>query len=158
MSRQIVMWGARQPCREASNASLRTYARRVAILFAVVGSASGCTTTAVRPSNQAGSRPFNRQTVSAAELSNDGQNDTVLAALRRVRPEFFNPHGLAPLAVSIDGGPPGELSILEMMRVSTIEDVSLEHGALSVGPRLTTTGAVIVGDVLQVRTWRGARR
>jgi hypothetical protein len=124
----------------------------VAILFAVVGSASGCTTTAVRPSNQTGSRSFNRQTVSAADLSREGQDDMVLVALRRVRPEFFNPRGLAPLSVSIDGGAPVELSILESMRVSTIEDVRLEHGALSVGPRITTTGAVIVGDVLLVRT------
>lgn len=154
MSRQIVMRRARQLSRGASVASLRTYARRVAILFAVVGSAA-CTTTAVRPSNQTGSRSFNRQTVSAADLSRDGQDDTVLAALRRERPEFFNPRGFAPLAVSIDGGAPMELSILESMRVSTIQDVSLERGASSVGPRLTTTGAVIVGDVLVVRTRRG---
>ena len=157
MSRQIVMWGARQPCRGASNASLRTYARRVAILFTVIGSASGCLTTAVRPSNQASPPSFNRQRVSAAELSREGQDDMVLVALRRVRPEFFNPHGLAPLSVSIDGGAPMELSILESMRVSTIEEVSLEHGALSVGPRLTPTGAVTVGDVLMVRTRRGPR-
>jgi hypothetical protein len=157
MSRQILMWGARQLSRGAPNARLRTYARRMAILFAVIGSASGCTTTAVRPSNQTASRYSARQTVSAADLSRDGQNDTVLAALRRVRPEFFNPRGLAPLAVSIDGGPPEDLSILESMRVSMIEDVSLEHGALTIGPRLTTTGAVIVGDVLMVRTRRGPR-
>ena len=129
MSRQIVMWGARQPCRRASNASLRTYAGRVAILFAVVGSASGCATSAVRPSDQTWPRSSTRQTVSAADLSREGQNDMVLAALRRVRPEFFFARGSAPLAVSIDGGPLADLSILESMRVSTIEDVSLERGA-----------------------------
>jgi hypothetical protein len=154
MSKQIVMWGTGQPRRGASNASFRTYAQRAAILFVVVGSASGCATTAVRPSNQTESRSFSRQTVSAADLSHEGQDEMVLTALRRVRPEFFNPRGLSPLSVSIDGGAPMELSILESMRVSTIEGVSLEHGALSIGPRLTPTGSVIVGDVLLVRTRR----
>ncbi len=157
MSNQIVMWGARRPCRGAWNASLRTFARRVAILFAVVGSASACTTTAVRPSDQNRSQYFSRQTVSAAELSGDGQNDTVLAALRRVRSDFFNPHGLAPLGVSIDGRPPEDISILEMIRVSEIEDVRLERNAVTVAPRLTTTGKFVVGDVLMVRTRRGPR-
>lgn len=154
MSRPIVLWGARQPRRRASNASLRTYARRVALLFAVGGSASGCTTTALRPSNRTAAQYSTRQTVSAADLSREGPDDTVLAALRRVRPEFFNPRGLTPLAVSIDGGAPEDLSILETMRVSAIEDVSLEHGVSSVRPRVTTTGAVIVGDVLLVRLRR----
>jgi hypothetical protein len=80
----------------------------------------------------------------------------VLAALRRVRPEFFTPRGLGLLSVSIDGGPLTDLSILETMRVSTIEDVSLERGATSVAPRITTTGDVVVSDVLLVRTRRGA--
>lgn len=159
MSRQIVMWAARQPSRRASNASLRTSARRVAILFAVVGSASGCMVTAVRPSNQTGSRYSTGRTVSAADLSRDGQNDMLLAALRRVRPEFLLERGSGPLAVSIDGGSLAELSILETVRVSMIEDVTLERGALSVGPRVMTTGGVVVGvDVLLVRTRRGAPR
>ena len=82
----------------------------------------------------------------------------VLAALRRVRPEFFLARGSAPLAVSIDGGSLAELSILETMRVSTIEDVSLERRALSFGPLITTTGVVVGVDVLLVRTRRGAPR
>jgi hypothetical protein len=126
----------------------------VAILLAVVGSASGCTTTAVRPSHQTGSRLSPLETVSAADLSRDGQNDTLLTALRRVRPEFFTARGSAPPAVSIDGGPLTDLSILETMRVSTIEDVSLQRGASSVAPRITTTGEVVVGNVLLVRTHR----
>jgi hypothetical protein len=131
----------------------------VAILFAVVGSASGCTTTAVRPSNQTEFGSSTRQTVSAADLSRDGENEMLLAALRRVRPEFFvTAHGLAPLAVSRDGGPLAALSILETMHVSTIQDVSLEHGAMSVGSRITATGAVAVGDVPLVRMRRGAPR
>ena len=82
----------------------------------------------------------------------------VLAALRRVRPEFFTSRGSAPLAVSIDGGPLTDLSILESMRVSTIEDVSLERGGSSVAPRITATGEVVVGNVLLVRTRRAGPR
>lgn len=158
MSRQIVKWEARHPYRRASTASRRTYAGRVAILFAVVGSASGCATSAVRPSDQTWSRSSSGQTVSAMDLSREGQSDMVLAALRRVRPEFFNARGSAPLAVSIDGGPLTDLSILETMRVSAIEDVSLERGASSVAPRITTTGEVVVGNVLLVRTRRARPR
>ena len=83
----------------------------------------------------------------------------LLAALRRVRPEFFvSAHGLAPLAVSIDGGPLADVSILETMRVATIQDVSLEHDALSLGSRMKATGVVAAGDVLVVRMRRGAPR
>jgi len=96
--------------------------------------------------------------VSAADLSREGGNDIVLAALRRVRPEFFTARGAPPLAVSIDGGPLTDLSILETMGVSMIEDVSLERGATSVAARITTTGDVVVGNVLLVRTRGAARR
>ena len=68
MSRQIVKWEARHPYRRASTGSRRTCAGRVAILFAVVGSASGCATSAVRPSDQTWSRSSAGQTVSAKDL------------------------------------------------------------------------------------------
>jgi hypothetical protein len=142
----------------APHTKVRTYLRRATIIIAVVGSTTNCATTAVRPSGQASPEPSSSQAVSAAELSRDGQNDTVLAALRRVRPGFFMMRGSTSLAVSIDGGSPEDLSILETMRVSTIEDVRLERGATSVAPRITTSGAVIVGDVLLVRTRRATPR
>jgi hypothetical protein len=112
----------------------------------------------VRPSGHALSESSGRHAVSAADLSRDGRNDTVLAALRRVRPEFFWMRGSTSLAVSIDGGPLTDLSILETMNVSTIEDVSLERGASSIAPRITTSGDVVVGDVLLVRTRHGSPR
>jgi hypothetical protein len=142
----------------ASHTNLRAYLRRATIIIAVVGSTTDCATTAARPSGQASAESSSRDAVSAAELSRDGRNDIVLPALRRVRPEFFYLRGSTSLAVSIDGGPLEDLSILETMRVSTIEDVSLERGASSVGPRITTSGAIIVGDVLLVRTRRGTPR
>jgi hypothetical protein len=136
----------------APDTNLRTYLRRATIIIAVVGSTTDCATTAARPSGRASAESSSRDAVSAAELSRDGLNDTVLAALRRVRPEFFYLRGSTSLAVSIDGGPLTDLSILETMGVSTIEEVSLGRGATSVGPRITTSGAVVVGDVLLVRT------
>ena len=158
MFSQTTVWGGRQPCQVASHTNLRTYLRRATIIIAVVGSASDCAISAGRPSGQGPSESSSRQAVSAAELSREGRNDTVLAALRRVRPGFFMMRGSTSLAVSIDGGSPEDLSILETMRVSTIEDVRLERGATSVAPRITTSGAVIVGDVLLVRTRRATPR
>ena len=152
MLRQTTAWGGRQICQVASHANLRTYLRRATIIITVVGSTTDCATSAVRPLGQASSESSSRQAVSAADLSRDGPNDTVLAALRRVRPEFLMTRGSTSLAVSIDGGPLEDLSILETLRVSTIEDVSVERGASSAGPRITTSGAVVVGDVLLVRT------
>ena len=160
MLSQTTVWGGRQKCQVASHANLRAYLRRAAIIIAVVGSTTDCATSAVRPSGQASSESSSSQAVSAADLSRDGGNDTVLAALRRVRPEFFRMRGSrsTSLAVSIDGGPLTDLSILETMRVSTIEDVRLERDALSVAPRITTSGDVVVGDVLLVRTRRATPR
>jgi hypothetical protein len=158
MLTETTVCGGRQTCQVASHTNLRTYLRRATILIAVAGSASDCAMTAGRPSSQPSSESSSREAVSAADLSREGRNDTVLAALRRVRPEFFTMRGSTPLAVSIDGGPPEDVSILETMRVSTIEGVSVERGASSVAPRITTWGAVVVGEVLLVRTRRGTPR
>lgn len=158
MLSQATVWGGRQTGQVASRTNLRAYLRRATIIIAVVGSTTDCATSAVRPSDQASSESSSRQAALAADLSRDGRNDTALAALRRVRPEFFWMRGSTSLAVSIDGGPLADLSILETMPISTIEDVSLERGASSVGPRITTSGDVVVGNVLLVRTRRGTPR
>ena len=66
------------------------------------------------------------------------------------------PHGSGPVAVSIDDGPVTDLSILETLRVSAIESVRLERASSPVGPpRITPTGGVIFGDMLEVKTRHG---
>jgi hypothetical protein len=172
MSRQIVMRGARQPCRGASNASLRTPARRVAILFAVVGSASGCTTSALRPSNQTEFGSSTRQDlipltstrapsaepgrVRADELRSTGVF-SLRDALTRVRPQFLRanivpgtPNVMATPSIYVNGRYTGALDVLQLVQVAEVSEVRYLRPTIA---RLTYgAGCACGGGVIDVTT------
>jgi hypothetical protein len=90
--------------------------------------------------------------VTGAELSRDGRDESLLNALRRQRPWFLGSRGTMPMVV-VDGSPAAELSVLETIRVSAISEVQLLRASSSPGrAAFSSTGRVIVGDVLLVRT------
>lgn len=128
-----------------------------AVLAAIVLNASCATTEARRPVPDR-SRSFIGPVVSAAELSRFGRHDTVLGALRRLRPNFLWSRGSAVVGVSIDGAAVVDLSVLATIQVSAIEDVRLERASTSARfARVTFSGDIVVGDVLIVRTRMGLR-
>lgn len=89
--------------------------------------------------------------VTAAELSRNSREESLLAALRRYRPQFLMARGAVPM-VTIDGSPLGELSILETLRVSAISEVRLLRGSFAVAYAGIREGRVVIGDVLYVQT------
>lgn len=89
--------------------------------------------------------------VTAAELSRNSRDESLLTALRRYRPQFLMSHGAAPM-VTIDGSPLAELSLLETLRVSAISEVRLLRASTAVGYAGIREGRVVIGDVLYVQT------
>ena len=127
-----------------------------AVLVTIV--TAGCATMEVRSSGTDSLRSSIGPVLSAAELSRFGRNDTVLEALRRLRPNFLRSRGSAVVGVSIDGAAVTDLSILGAIQVSAIEDVRLERASASArNGGITFSGDIVSGDVLIVRT-RIARR
>ena len=73
---------------------------------------------------------------------------TLLDALRSVRPSFLHTRGGTPM-VSIDGSAASDLSVLALIPVSHVREVRLQRGGRTV---LRSNGDVVVGDVLIVTT------
>ena len=93
-------------------------------------------------------------TVTAAELARLAPTQTLMSALKSIRPWFLSVRGTTPMVV-IDGSPPLELALLDGLRVTDVFEVRLER-ANSPGSytAVTPSGWVIAGDLLVVRTRR----
>jgi hypothetical protein len=77
--------------------------------------------------------------------------------MQRLRPQWLTSRGATPWVV-IDGAPPAELSMLQIVQASDVREVRLERSASSVGhAALATSGTVVVGTTIVVSTRRGGR-
>jgi hypothetical protein len=95
--------------------------------------------------------------VTRDELVRFGEHRTLMDALERLRPSMLGLSGRPP-RVSLDGSPPAELSLLRTISVSQVREVRLQRASSSVGhSAIASNGAVVVGDVIVVTTWRGGR-
>ena len=92
--------------------------------------------------------------VTAEELSRVGPGQTLLEALRGIRPSWLVSRGSQPL-VSVDGAPATDLAILSTLLVTYASELRFHRATSGVGGVAVATGGA-VGDVIYVRT-RGVR-
>ena len=92
--------------------------------------------------------------VTAEELSRVGPGQTLLEALRGIRPSWLVSRGSQPL-VSVDGAPATDLAILSTLLVTYAHELRFHRSTSGVGGVAVATGGA-VGDVIYVRT-RGVR-
>jgi hypothetical protein len=86
------------------------------------------------------------------ELSRHLQAPSLHSAIQHMRPWFLSGRGRAP-AVSIDGGPAVEISVLYLISVRDVLEIRLERASSSVGRQMVTPdGRVVVGDLIVVTT------
>jgi hypothetical protein len=94
----------------------------------------------------------------AEELISFSQSGTLLDAVERLRPGWFQSRGTPPL-VSIDGSPPSEISTLRAIQVVEVQQLRLERPTLTVShSSLAANGNVIRGDIIMVTTKVAGRR
>jgi hypothetical protein len=128
--------------------------RRISVL-AVAGLVAGCAAQAVS-SRDATSRFSEGTVVAAQELERIVRQSSLMDALERLRPEWLTPRGGATPAVSVDGAPPAELSILRTISASTVREVRFERSSSSVGHAIVApNGNVIVGNLIVVTSRHG---
>ena len=90
--------------------------------------------------------------VTAAELSRYADGQSLMEALRRLRPFFLVGRG-SPPAVSVDGGAAVDQSILSTIRASEVFEVRLvKAGSPESRSTVRPNGDVVVGDLIVVRT------
>lgn len=90
--------------------------------------------------------------VTAVELSRYADGQSLLEALRRLRPVFLVGRG-SPPAVSVDGSPAGDQSILDLIRASEVFEVRLvKAGSPESRSVVRSNGDVVVSDLIVVRT------
>ena len=90
--------------------------------------------------------------LTSAEMMRLEPDESLLRALRQLRPNFFSGRK-APPRVFIDGIPVADNTFLDAMVVSMILDVQMVRGSLA-HSAVSADGSVVVGDVLLVRTRR----
>jgi hypothetical protein len=129
--------------------------RRLVLLVAVDLSV-GCATGA-RPRDGTASRPvlLSNDVLTAAEISRWEPNEMLLTVIRRLRPRFLASRHETP-AVFIDGIQVLQMSDLATVFASSVFDVTLVHG-MTVYSAMTSTGRVVTGNVLLIRTRRPPR-
>jgi len=93
--------------------------------------------------------------ITMAALRRLDQGLTAMETLERIRPEFLHPRGSVP-AVSLDGAPATDLSVLRTIRIAEVSEIRFVrgmggHGAATIRP----DASVVVGDVIQVVTRKG---
>lgn len=113
---------------------------------------AGCATSPHRAVGAPATRESSLDVVTGVELAREVPGDeTLLSALRRLRPLFLRQGRSVPL-VSIDGAPPVDLSILETIRVASVAETRMLRASSSVSMvSITPNGRVVVGDVILVR-------
>jgi hypothetical protein len=129
---------------------------RTTIVLAVAGLAAGCATRPVT-SLDATSRFSEGTVLTADELGKVPRQGSLMEAMERLRPQWLTSRGATPWVV-IDGAPPAELSVLQIVQASEVREVRLERSASSVGhAAFAANGAVVVGNTIVVTTRRGGR-
>jgi hypothetical protein len=82
-----------------------------------------------------------------------------MEALEQLRPSMLLARGGRLPMLSVDGGPPTDLSILRTISTSVVREVRLQRASSSAGfSRILPNGDVIVGDVIVVITLGSAVR
>ena len=72
--------------------------------------------------------------VTGAELTRAGQNESLMGALKKIRPLFLSARGgERTILVSIDGSMVGNVSVLEVIPVSDVCEVRLQRGTSTAG-------------------------
>ena len=126
------------------------FGRNAATWMVLACLTSACATNSTR----SGRIAYSATLVTADELSRVGPCQTLLEALRGIRPSWLVSRGSQP-QVSVDGAPATDLAILGTLLVTHAHDVRLHRSTSGMGGiAVATSGAV--GDVIFVRT-RGVR-
>ena len=125
--------------------------RNAATWMVVACLTSACATNSTRRGH---GMAYSATLVSADELSRVGPGQTLLEALRGIRPSWLVSRGSRP-QVSVDGAPATDLAILGTLLVTHAHDVRLHRSTSGMGGIAVATGGA-VGDVIYVRT-RGVR-
>jgi len=112
---------------------------------------SACATNSTRRGH---GMAYSASLVTAEELSRVGPGQTLLEALRGIRPSWLVSRGSQPL-VSVDGAPATDLAILSTLLVTYASELRFHRATSGVGGVAVATGGA-VGDVIYVRT-RGVR-
>ena len=92
--------------------------------------------------------------VTAQDLERIAYQGSLMDALERLRPVWLQSRGETP-AVSVDGGPSTDVSVLRTIPASTVLEVRLERSTTSVGrATIAPNGDIRVGGALIVVTTR----
>jgi hypothetical protein len=129
---------------------MQTGSRLVTTLVTVVSLACATTGTTSRCSPGCDDRASASTVVTAAELSRtDG---SLMDVLRRTRPWMVARPGTL-LFVSVDGSPPADVSLLQSIPASSVQEVRLLRASSSVGRvAVTADGRTVLGDIIAVTT------
>lgn len=93
-------------------------------------------------------------TITEQELARFQSALSLEEVIRQARPWFLTSRGRVP-AVSVDDGPAMELSFLRFIPVADVQEVRLLRASSSLGKAMvTSTGGVVIGDILHVITRR----
>ena len=125
--------------------------RRAAVLLFLLPGA--CVNRSTISQGEQRAVPDDRSTrVTAAELSRYAGGQSLLEALRRLRPTFLDSRGSHPM-VTVDGSAAGDQSILSTIPVSHVFEVRLvKAGSPGSMPIVRPNGDVVVGDLILVLT------
>lgn len=112
---------------------------------------TGCaTTSAIQSARDA--EGASSDVITTAELKRLDPGLSMIEVVEHARPWFLYPRG-STSTVSIDDGPPAELSVLRMIRVGGVREVRLLRAAGKSAPAaIRSNGTVEVGNVILVRT------
>ena len=125
--------------------------RHGAALLLLVSVACVNRSTASRAERRGVSAESNAR-VTAAELSRYAAGQSLMEALRRLRPDFLVGRGARP-AVSVDGAAAGDQSILISIPASEVFEVRLvKAGSPESRSTIHPNGDVVVSDLIVVRT------
>ena len=133
---------------------MRLVTRTIVLLYtsALVG---GCAARGARGLDGTGSASIGT-VVTVQELERVVNLGSMMDALQQLRPGWLLSRGGTP-AVSVDGGPSTDISVLRMIPASTVREVRLERSTSSVGrATIAPNGDIQVGgSLIVVTTKRG---
>jgi hypothetical protein len=133
--------------------STTTTVRRLLLAFVAYAAAVGCgvTRSRVTTGRETVASLYSDTLVTAAELSRMPSDETLMQALRHVRPRFLGSSRGMPMVV-VEGAPPAEMAVLETIRVAQVAEVKLVRGSPAAERVVATPdGRVVLVDVVVVR-------
>jgi hypothetical protein len=142
---------------------LMTFARYTLFLIGVGVAASGaaCAATVVSTppnSEMTNGRASTLDRLTGDELRRASEDGSLMDALVRVRPFMLLSRGIHPPLVSIAGAPAADLSILNTLLASEVQEVRMLRSSSNFDQTVVAAnGDIIHGDVIIV-TLRGSRR